>query len=223
MGQHKQQGLKRSRDRVCWYFKSRWGDYVKATKLEGTDRVLQLLECCDDQLRKDLTRNAGGTLTKMTKDEAMRRLAIREENTMVVRVTLQNMRQHRDKPVRAYRARLRGQASVCKYVQRCAGCGANVHYMEAIVRDVLCRSLGDAEIQIGDKNQDMTLEQALKLVKMVSIPPATATSHRCSGWQLVQEAEETVSQGPITKGSRYLHILWDKRTWEEPSNQDQKD
>ena len=41
------------------YFKSRWGDYVKATKLKGTDRVIQLLECCDEQLRKDLTRNAG--------------------------------------------------------------------------------------------------------------------------------------------------------------------
>ena len=48
------------------YFKSRWGDYVKATKLEGTDRVIQLLECCDEQLRKDLTRNAGGTLTSLT-------------------------------------------------------------------------------------------------------------------------------------------------------------
>ena len=50
------------------YFKSRWGDYVKATKLEGTDRVIQLLECCDEQLRKDLTRNAGGTLTRMAED-----------------------------------------------------------------------------------------------------------------------------------------------------------
>ena len=25
------------------YFKSRWGDYVKATKVEGTDKVIQLL------------------------------------------------------------------------------------------------------------------------------------------------------------------------------------
>ena len=47
------------------YFKSRWSDYVKATRLEGTDRVIQLLECCDKQLPKDLTRNAGGTLTEM--------------------------------------------------------------------------------------------------------------------------------------------------------------
>ena len=67
------------------YFKSRWDDYVKATRLGGTDRIIQLLECCDDQLHKDLTRNAGGTLTAMTEDEvfaAMRKLAIREENTI---------------------------------------------------------------------------------------------------------------------------------------------
>ena len=51
------------------YFKSRWNDYVKATRLEGTDRIIQLLECCDDQLCKDLTRNAGGTITEMTEDE----------------------------------------------------------------------------------------------------------------------------------------------------------
>ena len=103
------------------YFKSRWGDYVKATKLEGTDRVIQLLECCDEQLRKDLTRNAGGTLTEMTEDQvfkAMKTLAIREENTMVARVTLHNMRQGRDEPVRAFGARLRGQASVCKFTQQ---------------------------------------------------------------------------------------------------------
>ena len=74
---------------------------MKATRLEGTDRIIQLLECCDDQLRKDLTRNAGGTLTAMTEDEvfvAMRKLAIREENTMVARVTLHNMRQDRYAP-----------------------------------------------------------------------------------------------------------------------------
>ncbi len=91
-------------------FKSRWNYYVKATRLEGTDRIIQLLECCDDQLHKDLTRNAGGTLTEMTEDEvfaAMRRLAVREENTMVARVALHNMRQDRDEPIRAYGARLR--------------------------------------------------------------------------------------------------------------------
>ena len=153
------------------YFKSRWSDYVKATKLEGADKVIQLLECCDEQLRKDLTRNAGGTLTGMTEEEvlgAIKTLAIREENTMVARVALHNMRQGRDEPVRAFGARLRGQASVCKFTQRCTGCEATVDYTEAMTKDVLCRGLEDNEIQLdllGDKNQDMTLEQVLRFVE----------------------------------------------------------
>ena len=55
---------------------------MKATKLAGTDKVIQLLECCDDQLRKDLTRNAGGTLTGKMEDEvlaAMKILEVREK------------------------------------------------------------------------------------------------------------------------------------------------
>lgn len=93
------------------YFRTRWTDYVKATRLEGADLIVQLLECCDDQLRCDLTRNAGGTLTEKTEDEvfaAMKGLAVHEENTMVSRVALNNMRQDREEPVRAYGARLRG-------------------------------------------------------------------------------------------------------------------
>ena len=68
------------------YFKSRWSDCVKATKLGGNDRVIQLLVCCDEQLRKGLTQNAGGTLIEMTEDQVLKAittLAKREENTMV--------------------------------------------------------------------------------------------------------------------------------------------
>jgi hypothetical protein len=46
-------------------------DYVEATKIEGKDMIIQLLECCDEQLRKDLTRNAGGSLTNNTADEVL--------------------------------------------------------------------------------------------------------------------------------------------------------
>lgn len=144
---------------------------VKATKLTGTDRVVQLLECCDEQLRKDLTRTAGGTLTGKTEDEvltAIRDLAVREENAMVARVALHNMRQDRDESTRDFGARLRGQAAVCKFVVGCPGCGANVSYTDAILRDVLSRGLNDSDIQLdllSDKNQDMTLEQVFKFVE----------------------------------------------------------
>ena len=181
------------------YFTSRWGDYVRATKLEGTDRVIQLLECCDDQLRKDLTRNAGGTLTGMTEDEvlkAMKTLAIREENTMVARVTLHNMRQDRDEPVRAFGARLRGQASVCKFTQQCPTCEANIDYTEAMVKDVLCRGLEDSEIQmdlLGDKNQDMTLEQVLGFVE------AKESGKRSASRLLLPQATDAVGGSSYRK------------------------
>ncbi len=88
---------RRSRDQSAgttqdWqYFKSRWNDYVRATRL-----LTRSFNCCDDQLRKDLT------LSGKTEDEVLAGLAVREENAMVARVT---MRQERDE-----RARLRGQA-----------------------------------------------------------------------------------------------------------------
>ncbi len=166
------------------YFKSRWNDYARATRLEGTDKVIQLLECCDDQLRKDLTRNAGGSLTRMTEDEvfaAMKKLAVREENTMIARVTLHNMRQDRDEPIRAYGARLRGQASICKFTHKCTGCDADVDYTEAVLRDVLCRGLEDTDIQmdlLGDSNQEMTSEQILKFIEAKEAGKrSTTTSH----------------------------------------------
>ena len=39
------------------YFLNRWSAYKKATGIVGEDIVLQLLECCCDQLRKDHYRN----------------------------------------------------------------------------------------------------------------------------------------------------------------------
>jgi cytochrome c oxidase assembly factor 6 len=53
------------------YFQSRWSHYVDATKIKGRDRVVQLLECCDEQLQKDLTRLAGGSLTNKSEEEVM--------------------------------------------------------------------------------------------------------------------------------------------------------
>ena len=184
------------------YFKSRWGGYVRATRLQGQDRVIQLLECCDDQLRKDLIRNAGGTLTEMTEEEvfaAMRKLAIRRENTMVARVALHNMKQDRGEPVRAYGARLRGQASVCKFTQQCTGCDATVDYTDAMIKDVLCSGLDDTEIQmdlLGNRNQDMTLEQVLAFVE------AKESGKRSASRLLVLQAVDTVASSTYKKQKR---------------------
>jgi hypothetical protein len=48
-----------SEQRSC--FLSRWKEYTVATKIKGKDEVIQLLECCDKQLGKDLTSATNST------------------------------------------------------------------------------------------------------------------------------------------------------------------
>ena len=153
------------------YFLTCWQDYVEATIVMGKDRVVQPLECCDEQLRKDLTRNTGDLLTNKTVDEVMaaiKKLAVREENTMVARVQLHNMKQDQDETIFSFGTRLHGQASICKFTIKCPTCEADVNFTENILRDVLTRCLADSEIQLdllGDKNQDMALEEVFQFIE----------------------------------------------------------
>ena len=45
------------------YFLNHWAEYKTVTKISGTDQVIRLLECSDEQLQKNLTHTAGGSLT----------------------------------------------------------------------------------------------------------------------------------------------------------------
>ncbi|GFN81318.1 RNA helicase [Plakobranchus ocellatus] len=76
----------------CW-----WKEYKQATHLTGSDIVLQLLECCDEGLRKDLTKTSRvqAFSDKNTIFKNMKTLAVHQENIMVVRVQLQQMQQDR--------------------------------------------------------------------------------------------------------------------------------
>ena len=157
------------------YFSSRWEEYKAATKIAGADVVYQLLETCEETLRKDLTRSYG-TLVGETEENVLRFikiLAIRPENVMVARVKLQNLHQERDEPVRSFVARLRGQAGVCNFskTKRChCHCREEVtlDFSDDMVRDALIRGLEDEEIRLhilGQANQDMTLEETLQLAE----------------------------------------------------------
>ena len=135
------------------YFITRWGEYKTGTKLVGPDIVVQLLECCEEELRKDLTRTAGKSL--MSSDEkdvltAMKALAIRAENTMVARVALSNMRQGHEEPIRSFYARIKGQADTCKYEMKCTKteCEQVNDFTEEIIRNVIARGIADQEIQL---------------------------------------------------------------------------
>ena len=116
-----------------------------------------------------MTRSAGGSLCNKPEEEVLtlvRHLAVREENVMVARTTLHDMKQDGDETIRSFGARIKGQANVCKFATPCPSCGAKVNYTEEVMRDVLARGIVDPDIQLdllGDSKQDMTLEQMFRL------------------------------------------------------------
>ena len=133
---------------------------------------------------------------------------MREENSMVARSALQSMRQDHDEPIRAFGARIRGQASICKYVIPCPSCKTDVNYTEAILRDVLCRGINDQEIQLsilGDQNQDLKFEEVMRLVEAKEsgkqsitklIDPKHPEAHSTSTYQ--QKSQNTKAKATET-------------------------
>lgn len=100
--------------------------------------------------------------------EAIKKLAVWEENTMVALVQLHNMRLDQDETIRSFGTCLGRQTSICKFLVTCPGCNAEVNYTENILCDVLTCGLADSEIQLdllGDRNQDMSLEEVLQFIE----------------------------------------------------------
>ena len=155
------------------YFLARWEEYKAATGVTGRELVLQLLECCDEELRKDLTRNAGRSLADSSEADvlaAIKQLAVRQENIMVARNELWNAHQDHGEHIRKFGARLRGLAGMCNLVHKCSSstCDQMNSYMDEILRDVLVRGIAEYDIRLAilqDKNQNMTLEEAFQFIE----------------------------------------------------------
>ena len=76
------------------YFLQRWATYKAATHIKGPEAVYQLLDCCEEQLRRDLAR-LFGDLSTADEDAVLKRikdLAVRAENVLVAREELHNCR-----------------------------------------------------------------------------------------------------------------------------------
>ena len=54
------------------YFLLRWKDYVEATKIKDKELIIQLLECCNDTLHRDLTWAAVRSLTNEIEDSVLK-------------------------------------------------------------------------------------------------------------------------------------------------------
>ena len=151
------------------YFLARWQEYKQATRLTGQDVLTQLLECADEDLRKDLNR-AFGTLLEETEEDALRNiktLAVKPENILVARVNLHNLTQDHGETIRSFAARFKGQAKVCQFTKtKTCQCQieVNIDYSDEIIRDTLIRGVCDEDIQLdilAQANQNLTLDETI--------------------------------------------------------------
>ena len=158
------------------YFLTRWRAYSTAVRLVDKDVTIQLLECLDPNLRRDVTRNAVGPtpieeFTEANLLTAIRALAVREENPKVARVTLSRMI-HRGEPVRSFAASLRGQAEVCMFTHKCPGCDRINNQGKQRVADQLCIGLADPVIQ----EDLMSVEETIRFVEVRAAGKRSAIS-----------------------------------------------
>ena len=176
------------------FFMSEWVDYKKLAKPSACDLSRILIQCCETDLRRHLHRSYGslGEKSEEVVLKTIKQHAVQIENIVVSRVSLLEMKQDRDEPVRNYVARLKGQASICNYsIKFKPDCGCDieydVNYMEEQVRDVLAHGLADNEIRIdilSDVNQDMNLDRVVQLIEAKEVGKKSAlqlsTTHKIS-------------------------------------------
>ena len=113
---------------------------------------------------------------------------------------------------------------MCKFTIKCPTCKADINYTENILRDVLVRGLADSEVQLdllGDKNQDMALEEFFHFIeakeagkpsaqRTFRYPRGQCSQKSISPWQA--GGTETV-QG--YKQQRAVHLLRQTRPRQE--------
>ena len=110
-----------------------------------------LFYCCDDDLMRDIMRDHQGDVAAMPESDllaAIKRLAVKEESTLVHRIRLGKMTQAPGMPIRTFLANLKGQASLCQYVATCKeqSCDHEYDFSTEIIKDNLIRGISDPEI-----------------------------------------------------------------------------
>ena len=133
------------------YFTSRWEHYKKAANVTGDDVVTQLMECCNEQLRREHHRTFSGAGATSENDilAELKQISVSKKNKAVNRVKLGQMKQDRGEPIRKFSGRVRSLASVSGYSVKCPrdGCNTNVSYTEQVIQDQVIIGLADTEIQ----------------------------------------------------------------------------
>ena len=191
------------------YFTSRWEYYKKACGLTAEDTVTQLLECCNEGLRRDHHRTFSGA-NEVNDENAvlaqLKQIAVSKRNITVNRVKLGTLNQDRGETVRKFAGRVKSLASVSGYTVKCSktGCNTDIVYQEPVIIDQVIRGLSDSEIQKDVLARDrMDLENLLKYVEGRNLHSPVRASYLETPWpQLI-----TSSAGSIAVDSRVTNAV----------------
>ena len=148
-------------------FTRQWDMYKTGMTITANVLPTALFYCCDTNIR-DLQ----GDVANMTEEDllnAIKRLAVKEESTLVQRIKLNRMTQSPGSNVRTFLASLRGQASLCQYKATCKepGCDYTFDYSDETIKENLVRGIADPEIMsdlLGDTKTDRTLEETVSFI-----------------------------------------------------------
>ena len=154
------------------YFTTKWHRYKIMTRLSDSESVSHLIECCDDDLQMDLHRLLGADIINQSENYLLaeiKKLAVKEENTLISRTILRGMIQSPDEDIKHFAARIKGQADICKYTVNCnrPECNAIISYAESEIKDQICKGLADPDIQqelLSCSKQDMSLPEVINFV-----------------------------------------------------------
>ena len=153
-------------------FTRQWSMYKTGMSISTAVLATALFHCCDEELMTDLMRDLQQDVSAMSEDDllaAIKRLAVREESTLVHRIRISKMTQAPGTPIRTFLAALKGQAALCKYTANCkmSGCTHVFDYSTEIIKDNLVRGIADPEILndiLGDSKTDRTLEETVDFI-----------------------------------------------------------
>ena len=153
-------------------FTRQWEMYTLGMIIANNMIPTALFHCCSQDLRTDIMRDTSADVSTMTEKDLLatiRRLAVKEESTLVHRMKLNKMTQSPGTGIRTFLATPRGQASLCQYSIACKepGCTHTVDFSDEIIKDNLIRGLADPEILsdlLGDPKTDRTLEETVTVI-----------------------------------------------------------
>ena len=130
------------------YWASNWKDYKKSTNVKPEDAVVELKECCDEVLRRELHRqHPNGFVNEEDIIPKLKNIAVKKRNRAVVRNEINDLVQDRGETIRRFSGRINSLANVAEYKTKCFHCQKETLYKDEIIKDRIISGLADIEIK----------------------------------------------------------------------------